>query len=405
MSSFGVGFSELTNSFLAGKQAGEQALSSIQNPDNLKICFLFCTSRHEPEGFFEGVKSVINHCPFMGGFSNGSITNDQFGYDGYQCVVGLLCSDTISVDLFISEGIAFNEFNTGSSLFGQIDREKYKASIPFILLFDAVNREKGYFQMNFGTPLFEGAKQHLEAWPNVAGARLMGDMKFKPTNQWFENRMTHNAAMLAAMNGPVEMETVILQGCSPASAYHKVTKAKDAVILEIDNQPALDFVSNFLGPAVKDDLQKIKFFVTLGKNVGDKWDRNNAHYVNRMCVGIDPANKGLIMAESDMGEGTEIQLMRRGFDLNKIESEISALVTSVKMKNRKPIFAFYFNCAGRATAYSQQNEEDAVYVQYAVKNEFPLLGIYEAGEMAKINEDLEVLDWSGVFCLFSEPKE
>jgi len=25
--------------------------------------------------------------------------------------------------------------------------------------------------------------------------------------------------------------------------------------------------------------------------------------------------------------------------------------------------------------------------------------------MAKINEDLEVLDWSGVFCLFSEPKE
>jgi hypothetical protein len=401
MSKFGVGFSENTDSRKAGAEAASQAISNLSSDEESRLCFLFCTSRHQPNEFFEGVKSVAGAAQYIGGFSNGVITNESFGYDGYQCVVGVLESNSINYHMYKQEGIAFNERETGEKLFHQVEAGKYSKKDILILLFDAVNREKGFFQMNFGTPLFEGAGDRLSAWENIVGARLMGDMKFKPTYQWFKGEMIQNAAMALVLSGDIEMHQRVLQGCTPASAYHTVTKAEDAAILEIDNKPALEFASNFLGPSIKDDHQKIKFFVTLGKNQGDKWSRDNSQYVNRMCVGVNPKNNGLIMAESDMGVGTEFQLMRRGFDLNKIESEIRAVVQEVISSGRKPLFAMYFNCAGRATAYSQNNEEDASYVQKAVNNEFPLLGIYEAGELGKVNGTLEVLDWSGIFCLFS----
>ncbi|MCB9245447.1 MAG: FIST C-terminal domain-containing protein [Flavobacteriales bacterium] len=399
MSKFGVGFSELTDSRKAGAEAALEALDHCSGV-HIHLCFLFCTSRHLAEEFFEGVKSILGSVPYIGGFANGVITNNHFGYDGYQCAVGVLEADDMTIHMYLQEGIAANEYETGKNLFHQVARSDLNEA-AFILLFDAVNREKGYFQMNFGTPLFEGARSEIEKWPNIVGARMMGDMKFKPTSQWFGDRMTHNAAMAVAFTGNVEMDTIVLQGCYPASSYHTVTKANGAAILEIDGKPALDFAIDFLGPAVQEDLQKIKFFVTLGKNLGDKWVLDNTQYVNRMCVGIDPKQKGLIMAESDMTEGTEFQLMRRGFDLDKIEKEIRTLVRKVEDQGRRPLFSLYFNCAGRATAYSQQNEEDALYVQRAINDRFPVLGFYEAGELAKVAGDLQVLDWSGVFSLFS----
>lgn len=400
MSKFGVGFSELTDSRKAGSEAAERAIANAGGVQMASLCFLFCTSRHLAAEFYEGVKSVVGTVPFIGGFANGVITNSDFGYDGYQCAVGILEANDIDIHMYLQEGIASNEYETGKNLFHQVAKSDLEEA-SFILLFDAVNREKGFFQMNFGTPLFAGARSEIDGWPNIVGARMMGDMKFKPTSQWFGDRMISNAAMALAFSGNVEMDTVVLQGCYPASSYHKVTKADGATILEIDGRPALDFVAEFLGPTVHDDLQKIKFFVTLGKNLGDKWALDNTQYVNRMCVGVNPDVKGLIMAESDLTEGAEFQLMRRGFDLDKIESEIRNLVENVEERGRTPLFSLYFNCAGRATAYSHQNEEDAVYVQRAVHDRFPILGFYEAGELAKVAGDLQVLDWSGVFSLFS----
>ncbi len=403
MTTFGVGFSELANSFNAGKEAAAEALnSSGLKTESILLCFLFCTSRHEAAEFFSGVSSIIRHGDFIGGFANGTISNNDFGYDGHQCVVGVLSSDSMKVDLFKEEGIAFNEYETGKKLFHQIRNTEFETEPHIFLLFDAVNRQKGRFQMNFGTPLLTGAFEEIQQWPNIVGARLMGDMKFKPTFQWFKNETIQNAAIAVAFTGNIQLDVLRLEGCTPASSYFTVTKSNGAEILEIDHKPALDFVSDILGPELKNNYEKIKFFVTLGKNLGDKWDRKRAKYVNRMCVGVNPATRGLIMAEMDLQEGTEIQFMRRGFEMDTIEEKITSFMEGKESAGRKPLFAFYLNCAGRASAYSQNSEEDVVHIQKAINNKIPLLGIYEAGELAKINGELQVFDWTGLFCLFSE---
>jgi len=402
-SRFGSGFSELTDSFEAGRQAGAEALSQARIArGKADLCLLFCTSRHDPREFSEGVRAEVGACPFFGGYANGALTNNQMGYDGYQSVVGVLRSDSIQVDLFLQEGIAFNEYETGKALAQQIAASGEE--FPYlILLFDAVNRLEGRFRMNYGAPFIKGMNEALKRWPVTTGARLMGDMKFKPTYQWLGDQMVQNAAIALALSGAITMDYIVMHGCKPASAYHTVTAVKGATILEIDHQPALQFVSHILGPEVSGNLNEIKFFVTMGRNAGEKWsDYRPDNYINRMCVGIDEKRGGLRMAERDFDVGTEIQLMRRGFEMGYIFDQTKSLIEKIRFERRKPLFATYFNCAGRAAAYSNNTDEDVRFVQQAIDNEFPLIGIYEAGELAMIKRQLEVLDWTGILCIFSE---
>jgi small ligand-binding sensory domain FIST len=137
--------------------------------------------------------------------------------------------------------------------------------------------------------------------------------------------------------------------------------------------------------------------------MGDKWESYNpGNYINRMCVGVDPESKALFMAEMDIAEGTEVQLMRRSFEMEYVAKRTKKLIDKVKAENRRIIFGMYINCSGRAAAYSNHTDEDVRHVQEAINGEFPLLGIYEAGELAVIKNELQVLDWTGLFCLFSE---
>lgn len=405
MTTFGVGFNEENNSFLCGHKAAKKALSDAAiNKHASDVCFLFCTSRHDAFEFSKGVKSVIGESRYVGGFSNGSMDNKDLGYDGYQAVVGVLQSDSTTIDLFLQEGIAFNEYETGRQLAAQIKEGDYRKDSEVLLFFDAVNRDKGYFQMNYATPLISGMEDVLPYWTNnVVGARLMGDMKFKPTYQWFEDRMVQNSAIGMLLNGALKMDICVMHGCTPASAYHTVTKSDESAILSVDDRPVLDFLDDIFGSELAGDYQKLKFFVTMGKNLGDKWGNfKSTDYVNRMCVGVDQKTQGLRMAEIDLVEGSEFQLMRRGFDMDIIYDQTTHLIDEVEAAGRKPIFAMYLNCAGRAAAYSESTAEDAYAIQQAIDDRFPLMGIYEAGELAKVNGVLQVLDWTGIFCLFSE---
>lgn len=404
MSKFGVGFSEITDSLLAGKRAAEDALHlNALDLSKIRLCFLFCTSRHDPYAFMEGVRSVVKDCLLFGGYANGTITNEHAGYDGFQVAVGILESDSIEVDLFMQEGIAFNEYNTGQALAMKIRQKPFLPDPQILLLFDAVNRQHGRFQMNYGFPFLKGMKEIFKDWPNIAGARLIGDMKFKPTFQWFGHEIVQNSALALVLTGNICMDVLVLQGCRPASAYHTITATKGATVMEIDNLPAVKFMIEMGGAALMKDYRQFKFFVTLGENLGDKWELNNtSSYVNRMCVDVDVENNGLEMSEMGLVAGSEFQLMRREFDMNEMEQRVKNFITETKSAEKSPIFALYFNCSGRASAYSENTEEDVNHIQLAVDNRFPLLGIYEAGELAKIGSELQVLDWAGIFCLFSQ---
>jgi hypothetical protein len=190
-----------------------------------------------------------------------------------------------------------------------------------------------------------------------------------------------------------------MHGCKPASGYHSVTKAEGATLLEIDGVPALDKIGEMLGS--DDSWQENPMFVILGVNRGDKFGPfNEEEYQNRQGMAIDKERGGLIMFETDLEEGAEIQLMRRSLDYGYMEDRVNQIYE--RIEGRDPFFALYVDCAGRVSAWSGTDEEESAEVQRLVGSRMPLLGTYSAIEIAKIGDKVRPLDWTGVLCIFSQ---
>jgi len=372
--------------------------------DACDLAIMYSTSKHDPAELRDGVRSVIGpEARLIGGYSIGTFTKDQLGYEGYQMGVAVISSDSMQVDMFIEKDLPDSEYDVGVALGEQVKSKEYAGTPNILLMYDSIKSkppEGVVFNMNLATPLIEGMGQSLETWPPAAGVGMIGDWQSSPTYQWFDDRIEQQSAMALVLSGGVRMDTIIMHGCKPSSGYHTITKAEHNVVLEIDGEPAVEAIAELLGDAFK-SWEDYPFFVTLGLNKGDMFGEfKEEEYANRLVMGVDKDRGGLIMFEPDLQSGHEVQLMRRSIDFNYIGERVEDLLARVG--DRKPFLALYIDCAGRASAYSGTEREEAEEVQKAIGTKMPLLGMYSGVEIAKVGEDMQALDWTGVLCVFSE---
>jgi len=238
--------------------------------------------------------------------------------------------------------------------------------------------------------------------PRMAGMGMIGDMQLQPTWQFCNDQVLQQSAIALLLRGGISMETTVMHGCRPAGRYHEVTRADGPVVLEMDGRPALQVLQEMLGPDSGLAPEDYAFFVTLGVNKGDKFaEYREENYANRMCIGVDAARNGLIMFENDLIPGTSVQLMRRSMDFSYLKPRTDELFARVSATGRRPLLAFYIDCAGRAAAYCGLDAEEADEVRKAIPSGVPLLGVYSGVEIARVGGQPQALDWTGVLCLLS----
>jgi small ligand-binding sensory domain FIST len=399
-SRFGVGFSEDSDSRTAGLQAARAALSEAGGGVP-SLALLFSTSRHDPHLLGQAVREVAGpQARLVGGYSVGIITHEELAYDGYQVGVAMLVSDTIDVQLFSAGDLAASEEDAGLRLGRQLAQAHFTGEPGMLLLYDSVNRASGRFELNMATPLLRGMRRALPVLPTTAGAGLVGDMQCRATHQWVDDRVEAQTALALVLSGEVRMDTIIMHGCRPASRYHTITKTDGATLLEIDHRPALEVIADLLGRESKISWRDYSFFVTLGVNTGDEFTFDEDHYVNRLCLRVDMQRQGLVMFEPDLQPGSRVQLMRRSVDMDYVRLRTEELLA--RLQGRKPLFAFYIDCAGRAGTYAGTEDEEAAQLQAALARRMPFLGIYSGVELGPVGGELMPLDWTGVLCIFSE---
>jgi hypothetical protein len=400
----GVGFSDIPNSEEAGVEAARTAMAHA-GVSRCDLAILFSTSKHDPVQLRNGVRSVIGRTSrLVGGYSIGIITRDELGYDGYQVGVAVLSSDSVQVDMFLERGLPDNEFSVGMALGKQVGSKEYAETPALLLMYDSIKGKppKGMaFNLNLATPLIEGVSESLAIWPPAAGVGMIGDWQSNPTYQWFDDRIEQQSAIALVLSGDIRLDTIIVHGCKPSGRYHTITKTEGNVVLEIDGKPAVDAIAQLLGPESYKSWEDYPFFVTLGVNKGDKFGEfREEDYANRLVMGIDKDRGGLIMFEPDLKPGAEVQLMRRSIDFAYIGERAKDLLDRVG--DRHPFFALYIDCAGRASAYSGTEREEAEEVQKVIGSKMPLLGVYSGVEIARVGENMQALDWTGVLCVFSQ---
>ena len=401
----GVGFSENPKSREAGIEAAKAAMAET-GVSKCNLAMMYSTSKHDPTELRDGVRSAIGpESRLIGGYSNGIITNERLGYDGYQVGVAVMSSETVKTDIFIEKGLAGNEYKVGVSLGKQIKRKEYTGIPNILLMYDFVKEkplEGMSWNINWATPLLEGMGQSLEKWPPSAGVAMMGDWQCNPTYQWFDDQIERHTAAALVFSGGVRMDTLIMHGCKPLSDYRTITKADQNIVLEIDGKPAMDVIADMLGTDRFREWLDYPFFIILGVNKGQKFGEfKEENYANRLIAGVDKGRKGLIMFEPDLKVGTEVQLMRRSFsDFEYVRQRSEEILK--RTEGRNPFFCFYIDCAGRASAYSGTEGEEAAEVQKVIGSKMPLLGVYSGTEIAKVGNVMQPCVFTGVLCVFSE---
>ncbi|MES2882510.1 MAG: FIST N-terminal domain-containing protein [Bacteroidota bacterium] len=397
----GTAYSQNENSFEAGVEIAKNAIDNSALL-NQTIFLLFATPTHDAQRLIKGMRSVIGDGPsIIGGTTIGVVTNEFLSYSGVMAGAGFISSNENFFVINTEAGIKDRELDAGTNL-GKTIKENLDADSSLLLLYDCMkftHDESDQLLFNLSIPILEGVLSQIKEWPaNVAGVGVIGDMTGASSCAiWANDYLSRHGLASVTISGPLKMDTVILQGTTPAGGYHTITKTDHNRILEIDGKPALEMIDEMTGGGMSWD--EYPLFITLGANHGDKFGEYvPENYSNRFCLAIDKEAKALIMVENDLKEGDDVQLMRRDVDFKYIQPKLEEL--KAKLDNRKPVFAIYIDCIGRVSAFSGMPEEESLEVIRHLGN-VPLFGIFSGVEIANIGKGVKPLDWTGVVCLFS----
>ncbi|MDL2267857.1 FIST C-terminal domain-containing protein [Desulfovibrio sp. OttesenSCG-928-G15] len=396
----GVGFSDEPDTASCARAAAVKAVQEAGRNAPCDLVLLFATARHDGEIIRKVVASVVGEgVPIVGGGAVGTMVNDRFGYGGDQLALAVIWLENTTVKLVCQDRLHEGEREAGEKLGRKLAETGLSPDAPVLFFYDAIDRTGGGIRMVTATMLLEGIKKGLGFLPAISGGGLQGDYICTPTRQLTGQGVSGQNAMALVFGGDVRMDCTIIHGCRPVTGYYTVTRADGQILLEINGVPALGFMEELLGKAVPPE--QWPFFLFFGVNRGrSKWDDlKEENYVNRPCVAIDRKRNGIVMSEPDMVAGTEFQVMYRSLDLDYMAPRIEALFQG--LGGRKPVFALYVDCAGRAAAQAGIELEDALVVQQCVAARVPLLGLYTGVEIAPVRGEPCGLGLTGVFCLFS----
>ena len=397
----GTGYSQNEDPFKAGVEIATMAINN-KSLSAYTLFWLFATPNHDVKMLMAGMRSVIGDKPdIIGGSTIGVVTNEFLSYSGIMAGAGFISSDSSFFKISTEVSMKDRENEAGISLGRKICEAGLEKNDSLFLLYDCMKNthEEGEMAFNLSVPMLEGIQTQIKEWPVTAGVGVIGDMTgADPCAIWVNENIVRHGLASVSFNQTLKMDTVILQGTSPSSGYHTITKAQHNVIYEIDGKPALEAIDEMTGGTMTWD--EYPLFITLGVNNGDKFATYVAeNYSNRFCIAIDKEQKALIMVENDLKQGQEIQLMRRDVDFKYIQPRVEKLLA--KLGNRKPVFAFYIDCIGRVSAFSGMQEEESLEV-IRLLSDIPFFGIFSGVEIANISSSVKPLDWTGVICLFSE---
>lgn len=398
----GVGFSDNPNSLEAGRQAAVSALEKAGRTESCDMVLLFCTSSHNQQQLRDVVTAEVgSSAKIYGGGAAGVITNETFGYAGDQVGVACIWLDGAGCEAVLDNGLMEGEEATGIRLGENLAKADVTEDSSVMLFYDDVKPGPNGVSLMMATWLLAGIEKGLGFLPPLTGAGMQGDHVLTQTSQFIGDGIGEHYAMALAFSDDICIDSVIMHGCRPASQYFTVTRAKGPVILEINGVPAITFVDELIDSAVAPE--EYPFFLLFGINHGERWGEfDEKNYASRLCLGIDKERGGIVMFEPDMVEGTQFQLMFRSLDLDYMKPKIEKLFDD--LDGREPVFGVYIDCAGRCAGYGGVELEDALVLQETVNGRVPLLGLYTGVEIAPTGGRSRGLDWTGVFCLFSQRK-
>ena len=224
---------------------------------------------------------------------------------------------------------------------------------------------------NFATPLLI---ERLAA--DIPGAFFVGGLT-SSDSEYLQvvNGLTRGGLSGVLFSSEIPVAVGHTQGCTPISSKHLVTQCERNIIIELDDQPALDVFKQDIGEVLAKDLNRVAGYIfaglpVTGSDIGD--------YMVRNLVGIDPQQK-LIAVSEHLSPGKEVIFCRR--DGNSAREDMFRMLADIKKRIPKlPKGAVYYSCLGRGRYQFGENSEELKLIQDEL-GDLPLVGFFANGEI------------------------
>ena len=191
--------------------------------------------------------------------------------------------------------------------------------------------------------------------------------------------------------GPeISVAAGLTQGCSPIGPVHRISEARENIVMAIDERPALEVFKEDIGELLARDLRQVGGRVFAGIPVRGS---DTGDYLVRNLMALDVERQWLAIAEK-VAPGDPILFCRR--DPASALADLKRMLAGLQRRLAAPPKAgLYFSCVARGpNLFAVESEE--VDATRAALGDFPLAGFFGNGEIAHDR----LYGYTGVLALF-----
>jgi len=202
----------------------------------------------------------------------------------------------------------------------------------------------------------------------LAGGLLSGAAKAHQNTLVANGTVLNQGFVGLSISGDITIDTVVSQGCRPIGPNMIITKAKNNVIYQLGNKPALDALKELLDSLGMNERKLLRKGLFVGRVVSEYKDHTGrGDYLIRNVAGVNPQS-GIIAVQDLVRTGQTIRFHIR--DAQSAHEDLALLLDAQKLYSR-PDGILLISCTGRGRNLFARSNHDATTMLHAFDLEEP----------------------------------
>ncbi|GIH25426.1 hypothetical protein Aph01nite_37360 [Acrocarpospora phusangensis] len=207
-----------------------------------------------------------------------------------------------------------------------------------------------------------------------------------------------DGAIGVILSGPVQVSTVVSQGCRPIGPTMVVTRAEDNVLLELAGQPALARLEDIVSALDEDDRELVASGLQIGIAMNEYAERHErGDFLIRGVLGIDPEREAVAIGDIvEVGRTVRFQVR----DAETADEDLYELLDAHVAEGGRVDGALLFCCNGRGSAMFGTADHDALAIRDTL-GPIGVAGFFAAGEVGPVAGHNHVHGFTASVLVFS----
>ena len=237
----------------------------------------------------------------------------------------------------------------------------------------------------------------------ITGGGASEDGSIGETFVFCGDTISSNAVSGMLLAGDFELTMANSIACGLIGTAHRVTAARDNIVIELDGRPAYEVFAEAAGPLAA-DLRRALAYVFVAIPVYENAQTiERGQFVVRNIVGASEEH-GVIAVAFQPKVGDTVGFVLRDAERSRADLKATLDELSDRLDNKAPpAFGLYFDCVSRGAGLYNIPGHDSAYIRRAL-GPVPIAGFFTGFEIGRLAEQTSLLQYSGVLALISGSK-